>query len=161
MLKLKLQYFGHLMRSWQRPWCWKTLKGEEEGDRRWNGWMASPIQWIWTWANSGRWGGTGRLDLLQSMGSQRVGHDRETNIWASLVAQTERNPPAMWETWIRSLGREDPPWRRKWQPTPVSLPGKSYGQRSLAVYSPWGCKELDMTEQLHYHYHYRVKICLL
>ena len=39
-------------------------------------------------------------------------------------------------------------WGRKWQPTPVCLPGKSHGQRSLAGYSPWGCKELDMTEQL-------------
>ena len=42
------------------------------------------------------------------------------------------------------LGRE--PWRRKWQPTPVSLPGKSHGQRSPAGYSPWGHKELNMTE---------------
>jgi len=39
--------------------------------------------------------------------------------------------------------------RRKWQPTPVLLPGKSHGQRSLVGYSPWGRKELDMTEQLH------------
>ena len=38
------------------------------------------------------------------------------------------------------------PWRRKWQPTPVFLPGKSHRQRSLADYSLWGCKELDMTE---------------
>ena len=38
-----------------------------------------------------------------------------------------------------SLGQEDP-WRRKWQPTPVFLPGKPHGQRSLAGYSPWGCK---------------------
>ena len=38
------------------------------------------------------------------------------------------------------------PWRRKWQPTPVFLPGQSHGQRSLAGYSPWDCKELDMTE---------------
>ena len=38
------------------------------------------------------------------------------------------------------------PWRRAWQPTPVSLPGKSHGQRSLGGYSPWGCKELGMTE---------------
>ena len=37
------------------------------------------------------------------------------------------------------------PWRRKWQPTPVFLPGKYHGQRSLAGYSPWGCKESDMT----------------
>ena len=40
------------------------------------------------------------------------------------------------------------PWRRKWLPTPVFLPGELYGQRSLAGYSPWGSKELDMTEQL-------------
>ena len=40
--------------------------------------------------------------------------------------------------------------KRKWQPTPVYLPGKSHGQRSLVCYSPWGHKELDMTEQLHF-----------
>ena len=40
------------------------------------------------------------------------------------------------------------PWRRKWQPTPVFLPGKSQGQKSLAGYSPWGRKESDTTEQL-------------
>ena len=38
------------------------------------------------------------------------------------------------------------PWRREWQPTPVFLPGESHGLRSLAGYSPWGHKELDMTE---------------
>ena len=42
------------------------------------------------------------------------------------------------------------PWRRKWQPTPASLPGKFHGRRSLAGYSPWGPKELDMTEQVHF-----------
>jgi len=41
------------------------------------------------------------------------------------------------------------PWRRKWQPAPVVLPGKSHRQRSLAGYRPWGCKELDMTEHTH------------
>ena len=40
------------------------------------------------------------------------------------------------------------PWGRKWQPTPVLLPEKSYGQRSLAGYSPWGHKELDTTEKI-------------
>ena len=40
------------------------------------------------------------------------------------------------------------PWRKKWQPTPAFLPGKSHGQRNLVGYSPWGCKELDPTEQL-------------
>jgi len=38
------------------------------------------------------------------------------------------------------------PWRRNWQPTPVFLPGESYGQRSLAGYRPYGCKDSDMTE---------------
>ena len=40
-------------------------------------------------------------------------------------------------------------WRRKWQPTPVLLPGKSYGQKSLVGYSPGGCKDLDTTEHTH------------
>ena len=54
----------------------------------------------------------------------------------------------MQEMWVQSLGWEDPR-RKKWQPTPVFLPGKLHGQRSLAGYSPWGCKELDMTEWAH------------
>ena len=41
-------------------------------------------------------------------------------------------------------------WRRKWQSTPVLLPGKSHGQRSLVGYSPWGCKQSDTTERLHF-----------
>ena len=45
-------------------------------------------------------------------------------------------------------GREDAPWRRKWQPTPVFTPGKSHGPRSLVGYSPWGRKESDTTERL-------------
>ena len=55
----------------------------------------------------------------------------------------------MRETQVRSLGREDP-WRRKWQPTPVFLPGKPHRQRSLIGYSPWGRKESDTTEWLHF-----------
>ena len=55
--------------------------------------------------------------------------------------------PAMWETRVQSLGQKIS-WRRKWQPTPVFVPGKSHGQRSLAGYSSWDCKELDTTEQL-------------
>ena len=45
------------------------------------------------------------------------------------------------DPWVRKI-----PWRRKWQPTPVLLPGESHGQRSLVGYSPWGRKESDMTE---------------
>ena len=66
---------------------------------------------------------------------------------ASLLAQTEKNPLVLWETWVRSRDWEDP-WRREWLPTPVFLPGESHGQRSLAGYSPWGHKESDMTEWL-------------
>ena len=43
------------------------------------------------------------------------------------------------------------PWRRKWQPTPVFLPGESHGRRSLVGYSPWGHKESDTTRRLHSH----------
>ena len=43
-------------------------------------------------------------------------------------------------------------WRRQWQPTPVLLPGKSHGRRSLVGGSPWGCEESDTTERLHFHF---------
>ena len=45
-----------------------------------------------------------------------------------------------------------PPWRRQWHPTPVLLPGKSHGQRSLVGCSPWGREESDTTERLHFHF---------
>ena len=66
------------------------------------------------------------------------------------MAQTVKCLPAMWETQVRSLGQEDP-LVKEWQPTPVFLPGKFHGLRSLVGYSPWGCKESDMTERLHFH----------
>ena len=57
--------------------------------------------------------------------------------------------PAMRETWVGKI-----PWRREGQPTPVFLPGEFHGQKSLVNYSPWGLKELDMTELLtHTHTH--------
>ena len=58
-----------------------------------------------------------------------------------------KNLPAMQETWVQSLGWEDP-WKTEWLPTPVFLPGEFHEQRSLVGYSRWGCKELDMTKQL-------------
>ena len=61
---------------WKRPWCWERLREEgEEGIRGWDSWMASPMQWTWTWANSGRCWGTGRPIVLQYTESQTVGHD--------------------------------------------------------------------------------------
>ena len=65
---------------WKRPWCWKRLKAEgEEGDRGWDGWVVWSIQWTWTWANSGRWWGTEKPGVLQSMRSWRAGHDWQLN----------------------------------------------------------------------------------
>ena len=61
---------------------------------------------------------------------------------ASLVAQMEKNLPAVFDPWVGKIS-----WRRKWQPTPVFLPGEFHGQRSLVGYSKWGRKELDTTER--------------
>ena len=55
-------------------------------DRGWDGWMASATRWTWVWVNSGSWWWTGRPGMLQSMGSQRVGHD-----WATEQNWTELN----------------------------------------------------------------------
>ena len=55
-----------------------------------------------------------------------------------LPAYYRRRKRCRFNPWVRKI-----PWRRKWQPSPIFLPGKSHGQRSLAVYSPWGLKESD------------------
>ena len=68
---------------------------------------------------------------------------------SSLVAQTVKRLPTMWETWVQSLHREDR-LEKEMVPTPVFLPGKCHGWGSLVGYSPWGRKESDMTERLHY-----------
>ena len=81
------------------------------------------------------------------------------------MAQMVKHLPTVQESWVRSLGREDPleremathssiiawktPWmeeHRKWQPTPAFLPGKPHGWRSIVGYNPWDHKELDMNE---------------
>ena len=84
IMKLKLQYFGHLM--WRTDSLEKTLmlgrlKAGGEGDNRgWDGWMASPIRWTWVWASSRTWWWTGKPGMLQCMGSQRVRHDWVTEL---------------------------------------------------------------------------------
>ena len=62
--------------------------------------------------------------------------------WASLVAQMVKNLTGMWETWVRPLGWKDPLEKGK-ATTPVFWPREFHG-----LSSPWGCKELDTTEQL-------------
>ena len=68
-------------------------------------------------------------------------------IETSLVVQMVKNLPAKQETRVRSLSQEDP-LEKEMVPTPVFLPGKSHGQRSLPDYSPWGHKQLDMIDSL-------------
>ena len=66
---------------WKRPWCWEGLgTGGEGDDRGWDGWMASPTRWTWVWVDFGSWWWTGRPGMLRFMGSQRVGHDRATEL---------------------------------------------------------------------------------
>ena len=71
------------------PDAGKDWEGEEDV-RGWDGWTASLMQWTWTWAHSGRWWGTERPSVLQSMGSQRVGHD-----WATKQEQSKYRPTLM------------------------------------------------------------------
>ena len=66
---------------WKRPWCWERLKAGGEGDNQgWGGWMASLTWWTWIWESSGTWWWTGKPGVLQSMGSQRVGHNVATDL---------------------------------------------------------------------------------
>ena len=83
MLKLKLQYFGHVM--WRTDSREKTLmlgkmKAGEGNGRGWDGWMALLTQWTWVWVSSGSWWWTGKPGVLQSMGLQRVGHHWATEL---------------------------------------------------------------------------------
>ena len=64
-----------MLTHWKRPWCWERLKvGGKGDDRGWDGWMALLTQWPWVWGNYRRKWRTGKLDMLQFMESQTVGH---------------------------------------------------------------------------------------
>ena len=84
MLKLNLHYFDHLIQranSLKKTLILGKIKGRKRGDDRgWDGWMASLTQWTWVWTSSRRWWKTLKPGLLQSMGSQRVGHDWVTEL---------------------------------------------------------------------------------
>ena len=73
---------------WKRPWSWERLKAGEGVDRGWDGWMASPTQWVW--ASSRSWWWTRKPGVLQSMGSQSVRHDWVTDLtdWSSPMLLT-------------------------------------------------------------------------
>ena len=163
------------------PCCWERLRvGGEGDDRGWDGWMASPTQWTWVWVSSGSWWWTGRPGMLQSMGSQRIGHDWATELnwtgssadkesacsaedpglipgsgrspgewigyplqysWASLVTQTVKNPPAVRDTWVWSLGREAL-LEEGIATTPVFLPGEPQWTEELSGLQSMGSQRV-------------------
>ena len=81
-------------------------------------------------------GNAGTLDFVHGS----VGQASQVPQWCRICLPT----PEMYETLVPSMIGKIP-WRRKWEPTPVFLPGESHGQRSLEGYSPWSCKESDTT----------------
>ena len=129
MLRLKLQYFGYLMRRADSLERFKAK--EEEGGRGWDGWMVSLTQWTWVWVNSGRakdrkaWctavHGVAKSCTWQSLNAgdpslipesgrlagEGISYPLQYS-WASLVAQLVKNLPAMQEIWVQSLGWKDP-----------------------------------------------------
>ena len=91
MLKLKLQYFGHLMQrvdSLEKTLMLGGIGGRRRGDNRGrDGWMASLTRWAWVWVNSGSWW-TERPGMLHFMGSQRVRDDWATELsWTDILNQ--------------------------------------------------------------------------
>jgi len=111
----------------------KVLKGRKQ-----NSFMARMLLSHGCWSMTNAW-----TPGLSHSWSFTIIHDP----YPVQVARVVRNPPAMQETRVPSLVGEDP-WRRKWQPPPVFLPGKSHGQRSLVGSNPWGRKDSNMTKQL-------------
>ena len=86
---------------------------------------------------SGRSPGEGNSNLLQ--------YSSVASLWVRQLSVRLQCGRAGFNPWVGKI-----PWRRKWQPTPVLLPGESHGGRSLIGYSPWGRKDWDTTERLHF-----------
>ena len=95
MLKLKLQYFGHLMQRvdlLERTLMLGGIGGRRRRGWWWDGWMASLTRWTWVWMNSGSWCWTGRPGVLRFMGSKRVEQDWVTELnWMVESFSIKRN----------------------------------------------------------------------
>ena len=96
-------------------------------------------------------GGPGLIPRLGRSNGEGIGFPLQYS-WASLLNQLVKNRLQCrrpgFSPWVWKI-----PWRMEWLATPVPLPGKSHGQRSLVGYSPWSRKESDTIERLHFHFH--------
>ena len=94
-----LRWNSNILTTWfeelthlKKPWFWERLEAGGEGDDRgWDGWTASPTQWTRVWVSSRSWWWTGKPGALQSMGSQRVGHEWVTKLNNLLEGQPENS----------------------------------------------------------------------
>ena len=93
MLKLKLQYFDHLMQrtdSFEKTLMLGKIEGRRRGDDRgWDGWMASPMWWTWVWVGFRSWWWTGRPGVLQSVGSQRQTQLSDWTEWLKSILDSD------------------------------------------------------------------------
>ena len=154
----------------KRPWYWERLRAGGEGDdREWDGWIASLTQWIWVWINSQSWRWTGKPDVLQSMGSQRVRHSWATELnWFIGRSNADTEASGFFGHLLRKLtqektlmlgkieGQEEKDHRGwdGWRHHRLNghefeqIPGDGEGHGSLVCCSQWDHKESDWTVRL-------------
>ena len=144
---------GNPLQYWKIPWT------EERGRLQSIGSLRVRHDWATSLSFSVSCIGEGNGNPLQCSCLENPGDDgawwaavygvawSQTRLkWLSSSSQCRRRKRLVFDPWVGKI-----PWSRKWQPTPVFLPGESCGQRSLAGYSPWGHNELDTIEQLNTH----------
>ena len=165
-LMLKLHYFSQLMistDSLERRWFWESLKkGGDADDRGWDGWMASLTRWTWVWISSRSWWWTGKPDVLQSMGSQKVRHscaselihwkescwNWSSNILATLCESQLTGKTLMLETIEGQEEKDDRGWD-DWRHHRLNghesqqTPGDGEGHGSLVCCNQWENKESE------------------
>ena len=163
MLKLKLQYIGHLIQrvdSLEKNLMLGGFGGRRRRGRQRTRWLDGITNSMdVSWVDSGSWWWAGRPDVLQFMGSQRVGHDWATELnWTELVAQMIKNLAAMWETQVWSQDQEDPlekemathssilAWKIPW----TEEPGGPQSMGSQRVRHGWVTIHFTMTDYINW-----------